>query len=286
MTTSVAVRLKFNSPQLLFLFFTLISPPILLLLERGNLDILVFLLVVTSSYFLSKNRANFALLILIISSLVKFYTFPLLIFFFYSLKKNQIKFSTIIPILICSVWLVRDLLSVEADYIEITTASFGVSIPTVLLLHSDTGSLLTKFISVVIFSSIALFMASKLPKFISKKTLELRINHNFFELVLFVFCTLIHIMVFLLGMNFSYRLIYLIFAVILISSIIDLGSEKFIFRLKSLLLLGLWFSFNLGKLEFVGQIAIYIITLLLTVVLFQFLLLIWQLAKKSKATGD
>jgi hypothetical protein len=284
-TTAIAVKLRLNLRNLFFLLFTLISPPILLLLERGNLDILVFLLVVASSYCLSQGKKHFALFLLILGSLLKFYTFPLLLLFLlYNFNEKHFRLSHITPVLICFFWLIRDLLSVEARYIEMNAASFGVSIPSVVFLDEDPGSLRVKFLSSLVFFLIVFLVFQKFPTLISVETQQARMKHHFFELVLFMACSLIHVMVFSIALNFSYRLVYLIFAVLLLSHIIDRRFRKFIFCLKTLLITGVWFSFNVGRFEIIGQLSIYILTILLTVVIFQFAIIKLRSDKNIETT--
>ena len=73
----------------LLLLLILISPPVLLVLERGNLDILIFLGILLIVYF-NKSFINF--ITILILSLIKYYPLTLIINFFigkeYNFKKN------------------------------------------------------------------------------------------------------------------------------------------------------------------------------------------------------
>jgi hypothetical protein len=270
-TTLIAIKLKFSFKYLIYLFFALISPPILLLLERGNLDSLVFILLVGSVFLLMKNRPTFAFAALAITSLIKFYTFPLLLFFLYDYRRKRFKAGPVIPILICLAWIIQDLERVKAEYIEITTASFGVSIPLIWFFNLDPGGTPSKLYSLLAFIVLVYLTARVLPKVISNSTLQKRLDRDFLALGLFTSCSIVHIIVSLIAINFSYRLIYLIFAVILLPFVIDPYFGKFEMFMRILLFLGLWFSFNVGKFEFIGQLSIYLLTVFLSVVLIQFI---------------
>ena len=73
----------------LLLLLILISPPVLLILERGNLDILIFLGILLIVYF---NKSFVNIIVILILSLIKYYPFALIINFFigkeYDLKKS------------------------------------------------------------------------------------------------------------------------------------------------------------------------------------------------------
>jgi hypothetical protein len=89
-------------------FVIIFSPPVELILQRGNLDSLIFTLVFISSILILKNRFFLALMLLCICSLVKFYTIPTLIVLsiFYAVKRNRKMKSQIylLPILlICAI---------------------------------------------------------------------------------------------------------------------------------------------------------------------------------------
>jgi len=79
-------------------FIVLLSPPIELLLQRGNLDAFIFILVFFSSILILRNKFFLSLLLLSVCSLIKFYTFPLLVYLsiLYTLKRRKKFISQII----------------------------------------------------------------------------------------------------------------------------------------------------------------------------------------------
>jgi hypothetical protein len=78
---SVVNNHLFGKHILLGTFGTLIffSPPIELILERANLDALIFILVIASALLFANKKIVFSIFLLAICSLMKFYTLPLLI---------------------------------------------------------------------------------------------------------------------------------------------------------------------------------------------------------------
>ena len=79
-----------QSNQLKALSITVfLSPPILLLVERGNFDSLMLGITFYAAFMFSKKRKIISFLFLALSSLVKFYTFPLMAAFFLQKTKRK-----------------------------------------------------------------------------------------------------------------------------------------------------------------------------------------------------
>ena len=55
------------------------SPPVILLLERGNFDCIMVLTVCLAGYYLGTGKQGIGVFLLVISALFKFYTLPLLL---------------------------------------------------------------------------------------------------------------------------------------------------------------------------------------------------------------
>ena len=84
----------------LFLFLIVASPPITFLFERGNFDQLIFLLVFVAAVAQAKRKRLISFIIITLTALIKFYTFPLLIFHVILNWKYINKFVlTLVPIL-------------------------------------------------------------------------------------------------------------------------------------------------------------------------------------------
>ena len=75
----------------LFVTFAAMCPGIFLLLERGNFDILVFVLVVFANYEFNRGRELTSILLIILSALIKFYTLPLILLFVIFGRSNRIR---------------------------------------------------------------------------------------------------------------------------------------------------------------------------------------------------
>lgn len=89
---------KLTIKQFILLLLIFISPPFLLLLERANIDILIFILILISVFYIRKKhsvyRVYLSYLIILIASFLKIFPFFLLPLIF--IEKIQIKHKIII----------------------------------------------------------------------------------------------------------------------------------------------------------------------------------------------
>lgn len=64
-----------------FVFLIVLSPPIALLIQRGNIDVLMFFLVWVSLNLLSRGHQTLAIAAVVIATLIKIYTLPLVVLY-------------------------------------------------------------------------------------------------------------------------------------------------------------------------------------------------------------
>jgi hypothetical protein len=105
----------------------LLSPPILLLAERGNFDILIMFSLVIAVQLSEKNRNIYALAVIFGATLLKYYTAPLLLLFVIY-KPTKIKLLAIPFFIISALLILRDTLITEADYPHGAGSQFGLTV--------------------------------------------------------------------------------------------------------------------------------------------------------------
>jgi hypothetical protein len=194
----------------IFLIASLASPGTWLLVERGNIDQLVLLLLFGTCLAFSKNWDSFGLILLTLSILLKFYTLPLLLACFVILPRKRTKALSLI-LLICFTPLTLWNISRVHSFPSTWFVSFGLPvIPKYsetlnIFLPSPINYLLG---TMLILGFVIVFRA--LPYFS-----HLQITRGFFRpsrslphVVTAVFGTTF-LTCYLSGTNFDYRLVYL-----------------------------------------------------------------------------
>lgn len=202
------------------LFF--ISPPLWLGFERGNADLLICLLVLTAAYLISTNKGVLGIWILVLSTLIKFYTFPLLLFVLWKYKPKANKLLLTVCLFALSFVMFTD---IQAQHLQ-QPGSFAFGSPIVTFwinaLNSNLNLGLNEItprvgqpIGVLLVLIISIFFLK--AKHFSTQALALTasdLKKNSFTYLGVVFVTC-----FLLGMSYDYRLIFSALAgVVLITS--------------------------------------------------------------------
>jgi len=252
--------------SLFVLFF--VSPPLWLGFERGNADLLICFLVLSSAYLASLNKSLFAIWVLIISSLIKFYTFPLLLFVLWKHRPKVNKFLLSIGLLALSFVMFTD---IQAQNLQ-QPGSFAFGSPIVAFWINALSSNLNlgikeitphvgQLIGILLVIIISIFFFK--TKFISNQVLALTVGD--LQRNCFTYFGVVFVTCFLLGMNYDYRLIFS-----LLSGLFLITSQNSQKVWKSLIaciwLLSLWlsvFSFGLSPkkhllLQWVGNIFTFI----------------------------
>lgn len=91
--TFISVRAynKFGIKRILLCILIFISPPFHYLIERGNFDTLIILVLLISCIFISRGKLIFGSIFLGIASVIKFYTLPVLLIYLLYLKFSKSK---------------------------------------------------------------------------------------------------------------------------------------------------------------------------------------------------
>jgi hypothetical protein len=243
---------------------TLLSPPVLLLAERGNFDILVLFLLILSAWTFQNRMQALGILLLALACILKFYVFPIFfVYFLYcSRKRDKILLTAVATLVLARI--ILDLRLIESSFPQIWGAQFGMS---VWLRYAE---------KVGYFPSEIVIQATGLFLFVALCAIVKRVNSSdpssqvgdsnkeFYFVVFFG----VHLTCFILGMSFDYRLIFLI-----ASSLFFIGGANENFQpnmriIPILTLLSAWLVYESWVLQIAGDLA----TELLTVIfLFPFL---------------
>lgn len=242
------ISVKFFSPmnrsEKTFFLLTLISPPLWLAFERGNADLLICLLVLISAYFSFKNKVHFTVAILLLTTLIKFYTFPLLILILWRQRRTIHWFISVVLIVTTSYIIFTD---IQMQNLQ-QPGSFAFGSPVVTFWINALSSNLNlpinevsirigQVLGILILGMIALIFFTKLKvkSQLSNSAYYSLSDHCFYSLgVVYVTC-------FTLGMSYDYRLIFSALAgVFFIRSFENLGNLRWWFGICWLL--SLWLS--------------------------------------------
>jgi len=243
------------------------SPPTWLLIERGNLDLLIFDLAYFA-YRTYRRYPNLSFAFIAVASLIKFYPLPLLIIYLLRRGHAGARITRLIVFLLltCDIYIQTSSLPKAADTWYV---SFGSPIPgryfNLFLKYAHQlkyslsfelsallgyGILFLLTISILKLNSKAFWRVSALRL---SEPANIESRQNIF-LLIFIVC-------FFAGMNYDYRLIFLIFGVLEPVSIAYSSGKRFI---PCLAIASLWltdFSFGLGTkvflvLQVIGDISL------------------------------
>ena len=226
----------------LLLLLILISPPILLILERVNIDILIFLGILLIVYF-NKSFINF--LLILILSLIKYYPLTLIVNFFierkYDLKKNIFILFIFILCFISSAYFLGENLELLIHKINILSVTWANQFSAKALSIIAKNHLKNESIYIILLSYLFFFILTAIY-FIKFKKINL-LNHlkleNYDERLFILGANLI-ITLFIFIENVHYREIFLM---LLLPLLIRLkNSDIYIFKY--------FFYFTIGRLIF------------------------------------
>ncbi len=103
------------------------SPPLILLFERANYDLVMALILILASWAFVKNRFVIAIVLVFISAVTKFYTLPLLWILAIWVPSLRLRLLALSAAILASYFVLRDLSSIEG--IPVTGAyQFGVTV--------------------------------------------------------------------------------------------------------------------------------------------------------------
>jgi hypothetical protein len=237
---------------LLIGFLTVFSPPIMLLLERGNFDWVMITMIFAASFFKARGKEFTAFIILTFSALMKFYSFPLLIWFviFTKSRKKRVAYLTLAICVLVQIYF--DLNKLNSINVGKWDASFGNIIWSNYLrgMDVDISSIPGLMIGFVFTLSLMYLFYLNRTRVKLKIAFE-KVGSTFgyfstYSLVTFVSC-------YFAGINFDYRLFFLLPLPYFLNQYPNSIWKTFSFILFGLIF---WLSFNVGQMQIVGDVLI------------------------------
>ncbi len=246
-----------NLTDFLIFAMVLFSPPVMLLADRGNFDILIFFILIYVAKFVSRGNFFIAYILLSATVLLKYYTAPVFLLLIFYSKLSRDKIVGIVLLLACSGLALRDIAITEAQYPHGTDAQFGFAIwGEYLNKYSSTqvNEIWIYSISTTIFISLLIFTFVLSQKF-NKPELDFSDKLDWKKFAFWIFLA-ISISCYFGGMNFDYRLIYFASTLLLANRIC---SSSYSQKLIKVLAIVLWLSFPSGGLQPFGDLVIEIL---------------------------
>jgi len=243
-----------------FLYIIFISPPIFLLIERGNFDSLIFIFFFTAVVLHSYGFKFISFFIILTISTWKFYTYPLALFMLFAIKNAYLRLVGSALFFLGIIQVLKDLSFIPNISVAVADGSFGVQV---------WGSYLNRLnipiniLSSYVFGiSLIVITLCSLLFFKSKIVLDTRIFSDFgtkqrFSISLFQSSFVVFFSCYLVGINYDYRLIFLCATSI---GFMLLGKDfqklEFVQGLVWILtIVCMWFSYNSNLLQPVGDFA-------------------------------
>lgn len=259
--TSVGFSPK-SKTMSVFAALVFLSPPVMLLLERGNFDVLMIFILFLSSLAYAKNYKVTSIALICLASLFKFYTLPIAFVLLLFLKNKFSIVFGLVTTLTTTFIVLLDLNKIEHSFPSSLSGAFGNQ-----LLGSyfeiagfDLARIVRDAIGILLLTLVLII----LPRFRYLKrifpiVLNLQGPQTKLYLIIEVFFFAAFFCCYFAGISYDYRLIFLQIATFLeIARLYNLGYS--ILGLQLLLLITSWFSFNLIYLQPISDVAILSLT--------------------------
>lgn len=200
-----------GSLEKLIIVLVLISPPLWLAIERGNADILICLLVLLAAYYSNKKQIKLSIFLLVIATLIKFYTLPLLLVELWR-RRDYIRVYVSL-VLVAAVSFVI-FIDIQSQYLQ-QPGSFAFGSPVVTFwinAVSNNFNLPIREISIKEGQLIGVVLLGIIVTFLSRLLGNLSIDVNRGDNSLSDICLFylgsVYVTCFVLGMSYDYRLIF------------------------------------------------------------------------------
>ncbi len=263
-TMSYTINMFTKHRESPFIFLILLSPPVLLLAERGNFDVLMFALIGAAGVLFGKNHQIWALIPLAIATLLKFYSLPLFLVFFLLNRNRKQKLATFAVVIIVSVRLIFDLQLIQSSFPSGHSWKFGMSIWSRYLTQLENLNTSEMVHNLSGFTILFLIFGS--TYFFLKKGKILNLPQNSSqrsERILFYLFLLTHISCFILGMSFDYRLIFISMASVIYLKSFSPKNDLDSRLVLVLTLIAAWLTYPSPGLEPIGDLATEVLTVIL-----------------------
>jgi hypothetical protein len=232
------------------------SPPVLLLVDRGNFDSLIVSMVLLAAWMHTKGKSILAIFLIFVTATIKYYTAPLLFWMIFASKGKFSKATAAVLSAAASLSIGRDLYITQFSFSTGNPhLTFGLGHEFLYLLKYNAFDWLANFTSLA-GVLVVLFFYGISHCWLKKRNIELDTSEEkSFMRRLYVFSTIIIVSCYLTGANADYRLIFLcISGISLLSTIrISEGFETYAIHIICGIL---WFTFPSGDLEIFGDILL------------------------------
>lgn len=255
-----------------FIILIVLSPPVLLLAERGNFDILMFALIGLAGLLFGRNLQIWALIPLALATLIKFYSLPLFLLFFLLNNDKKKKLTTFVLATAVSARVFLDFELIQTTFPSGYSWKFGASIWARYLTQlsvPDLGELVNNVSGLVILSLVVGFTL-----FILKKRMRVTLPQDSSQQnqrILFYSFYATHLSCFMLGMNFDYRLIFLAMASIIYLDSFRMANDSNSILILVLTLISVWLTYPSTGLEPLGDLTTEVLTVILGIRFLQLL---------------
>ena len=236
----------------LIVLLVIISPPVLLLVERANFDWAIFALIYLSAILFARRYEKIGFVVLAFSALLKFYTFPLLCICLILLKTRKERIIGFLISTLTFILIVKDLTLLRTIYVDVWFAAFGNTVwaKYLVVIGVNLNSIATNILGICVTVILVIFLKSLIPKS-SLDEIEIKLSSTneffaFFSSIVFLSC-------FFAGMNFDYRLVFLIPALSFVS---EIRSSVLTRSYLILFLIAFLFSFSVKILQPIGDLAV------------------------------
>jgi len=265
------IQIKMGWKSGLLAILISISPPFHYLLERGNFDTLILLLLLLSSLFFNFGRFKIVLLFLSLASLFKFYTLPVLLIFIFLIIQKRIKYFSfyVFIAVIVNIYTLRDLMQVR-ELISNSAGGYGGTFgaKSFLLYMRHYSSFFDMNFWVYIYYALILlmfiYMFYKYKYTIHEKNFHLNIPLS----ICYIFGVQI-IFIFFTFMSNDYRLSLL--GIYLMASLLNpISTTKIHFYTTIFGIFSMWLSYPSWVFQVLGDISLLIVIFLISYQLYNY----------------
>jgi hypothetical protein len=185
----------------------LISPPIVLLFERQNIEILLSIVLISSAYLYSRKRTKLSFTLISICTTVKFFPIILLPLFTLKIQRLRLRITYAALTLAVFLWILPDLIFLSGKVTPGLSGTYGLrNLFPWLTSKENTGatalySLVCLMVWILTFVFVMLFFFCRTIKHSS--------IIKDFHLIIFCFSALIFVSTWFLNSNYAYRMIFL-----------------------------------------------------------------------------
>ena len=261
------------------LFLGLISPPVWLLMERANFDSLMYLLTTLSVLFFHKNYLFISVALVFLSSLLKFYTLPLLLLMFFMVKRTYNKAFILGATFLSMILVFMDFEKIQKFPHTAGYNHFGMRIIGNYL--GKIGLNVSTTTANIIGASVFLLCLILILVLILITRYNFRANYILgLQRTSFLFLSSVHISCFVAGLSVDYRLIFYLTSAPLI---ITYCENKLKIPIAGLYLLSTWLTYASGNFQPIGDFALGIMTSLIFI---YFLVILGFRSRLSKISSN